>query len=111
MGAVYSTKLVLHIPHFMWENGVLVKIGYAGFCEALAERLNAEGVTDWYETMAKGRYKGRRYDQELWTVFCRNENAERILEVFRETFKAWNGVLRQAAMAYEHNGTLHVDQL
>lgn len=111
MGAVYNTKLVLHIPHFMWERGLLVETNYAGFCEALCQRLNDEGVTDWYETMAKGRYKGRRYDQELWTVFCSAEDADRILCVFRETFKAWNDILQQAAMAYERSGVLHVEQL
>lgn len=108
---VYETKLVLHIPHFMWENGVLVEIDHGGFCEALCQRLNGEGVTDWYETWAHGRYKGRRYAQELWTVFCWAAEAEKILQAFRETFRAWNGALQQAAMAYERDGALIVEDL
>lgn len=105
----FDTKIVLHIPHFAFSDGGLVEIDCYGFCKALCERMNGNGITDWYETNAFGRYKGRRYDQELWTLFVRPDQKDVVLESFREMFSEWNDVLQQEAFAYELNGVLHVE--
>lgn len=112
MEKAYSIKLTLHIPHFAWEDGVLVEIDHYGFCEALAARLNAAGITDWYEIYASGRYKGRRYDQELWTLFfCEQELYDTAVDLFEKIFREWNDVMQQESFAYEQNGTLFVIDL
>lgn len=104
----YGTKIVLHIPHFAFVDGGLVEIEHEDFCKAMSIFLNACGVTDWYETIAYGRYKGRRYEQELWTLFTKEEKKEDVLTAFRATMKMFDW-LHQESIGYECNGTLYVE--
>lgn len=109
MSDEYEIKLTLHIPHFSWENDALVKIDHESFCEVLAMRFNDAGITDWYEIDSHGRYKGRRYDQELWKFyFCKQEQCDFAVRLFLKVFQEWNTVLCQEAAAYECNGKLFV---
>ena len=107
----YKEKLVLHIPHYAWENEQLVKIDYASFKEYLYEQLKEIGLISWYSADARGYYKGREYDEELLTVFCDEPMRDTIIEVFERTYFDLRDLMRQEAFAYECDGTLHVTDL
>ena len=106
---VYTNKLVLHIPHYAWENEQLIKINYEHFKQKLYNDLMQAGVDSWYTTAAKGFYKGRGYDEELLTVFC-DENVLTIVDIFVQSYIDAK-YMRQEAFAYECNGVLIVVDL
>lgn len=105
---VYRTKLVLHIPHYAWENEQLVEIDHARFKEYLYEQLTGMGLISWYSTDARGYYKGREFAEELLTIFCDESVKDEVTEVFCRTYFALREVMRQEAFAYECDGVLYV---
>ena len=107
----YQTKLVLHIPHYAWENERLVKIDHASFKAYIGEQLTKVGIISWYTTMACGYYKGREFDEELLTVFCDESMKDDITEIFKHAYFDMRALMRQEAFAYECNGTLCITEL
>lgn len=106
----YNAKLTFHIPCAAWSNG-LIEINYKAFKQYLLEGLAAIGLTSLYSVQAKGYYKGREYDEILLTVFCKEQDCDAAAEVFRQTFRVHNDLMRQEAFAYECNGVLVVENL
>ena len=104
----YRVKLVLHIPHYAWENDQLVKIDYTYFKEYLYKQFEEIGLMSWYSTDARGYYKGREFAEELLTVFCHKEIRDVVIDVFRRTYFELRAVMRQEAFAYECSGVLYV---
>lgn len=104
----YGTKLVLHIPHFKWQDGRLVAIDYAGFKGLLEEGLAKSGAESWYCSMVRANYRGREYDEELITVFVDSVSADSVVRVFKEAVSQKAHELQQEAYAYEINHELFV---
>lgn len=106
----YNTKLTLHAPCVAWEHN-FVKIDCGTFKQYLISGLEAVGVTGFYTQSVTGHYKGREYDEVLWTVFCKEENKDKIIGIFRQAFYAYNEFLKQESFAYECNGTMIIEEL
>lgn len=111
METILDTKLVLHIPHFAWEDGTLVPIDHLLFNRKLYAVLQEIGVDSWYVTKAQGFYKGRDYEEELLTVFCHGKDADAIADRFCMGFLENRDLMQQEAFAYERNGQLVIVEL
>ncbi len=104
----YGHKVSLHVPHYAWD-GRLKPINYKWFKYELVGALSDIGIDSCFSVAADGYYKGRGFEEEIITVFC--NNAEEVVKVMTETFKACNRVLHQEAFAYELDGRLYVVSL
>lgn len=102
---VLGEKYVLHIPLFRFSNDELIPIEIDGALDDLIESLDAESL---YITKAKAHYKSRKYDELLVSVFTSSCGLDK---AFTEWFVKNNGLLGQEALAYEHNGRLHIKDL
>ena len=103
---IYGIKLMFHIPHFAFVDGVLIGIDYTSFKEMLSERFVKIGVSSWYSSLVKGIYKGREYDEEILTVYCVDDIDTAIINEFITGVSMFHHELRQEYYAYEKDDIL-----
>ena len=102
---VLDEKYVFHVPLFRFSNDELIPIEIDEALDDLIMSLDAESL---YITKAKAHYKSREYDELLVTVFTSSSGLDK---PFAEWFSKNNHLLGQEALAYEHNGRLHIRHL
>ncbi len=102
--------MILHIPHYKWD-GKLISIDYLSFTKRIISRLAETGIEGGYRIAAKGYFKGRSYDEDLLTVYCTDDQAEKVVSIFRQVYNEANDIMQQECFAYEHNGKMYVVSL
>ena len=104
MGQVIGHRAVLHIPRQYWDGAQLHDADLQAVLPDLTRRLEAIGVTGWYETEAFGNFQGRRYPELQITVFV--EAPASLEQVFRQWIGWAHSALRQEVYAWEMDGAL-----
>ncbi len=103
----YSEKLTLHIPHYKWD-GKLIPIDYLYFTQKIIGRLAEIGIDGCYSVAVTGYYKGRSYDEDLLTVYCKNDQVDKAVNIFRQSYGDTNDTMQQECFAYEYNDKMYV---
>ena len=102
-------RFVLHIPLSKWENGKIISLDVDGEIAELTDCLEADGFDSFYITRVESRYRSRKYDELLITIFaCEDHNP---CGIFRKWFCRYNHILGQEAFAIELNNRLIIEDL
>lgn len=104
-------KLTFHIPHVAFENNQYTNIPYEDFEITFGEKLTAIGIEGYNIISATGFYKGRKYPQDLLSVFCTFEQQKDVISAFKNTLTNYHHKMKQEAYAYEHDGVLSIIKL
>ena len=101
-------KLTFHIPHVAFENNQYTTIPYEDFEITFGEKLKEIGIEGYHIISAIGFYKGRKYSQDLLSIFCTFEQQKYVIEAFKTLIVNYHQEMNQEAYAYEHDGVLSV---
>lgn len=104
----FDHKLSFHIPHVAFIDGRFIDVPYDEFEDAFGMKLVEAGIDAWHITASVGIYKGRKYEQDILSVFCEADDKANVINAFIATIKAHHIMMRQEAYAYEHNGRLQL---
>ena len=104
-------KLTFHIPHIAFENNQYTNIPYEDFENAFGEKLMEIGIEGYHIISAIGFYKGRKYPQDLLSVFCTFEQQKVVISAFKNTLTNYHHKMKQEAYAYEYDGVLSIIKL
>lgn len=101
-------KLTFHIPHVAFENNQYTSIPYEDFEISFGEKLTEIGIEGYHIIFATGFYRGRKYPQDLLSVFCTFEQQKEVVTAFKNTVENHHNKMKQEVYAYEHDGVLSI---
>lgn len=104
-------KLTFHIPHFAFESNQYTTIPYEDFENAFGENLTEIGIEGYHIISSIGVYKGRKYPQDLLSVYCTFEQQKDVISAFKNTLMNYRHKMKQEAYAYEHDGVFSIIKL
>ena len=104
----YNHKLSFHIPHVAWVGNGYQQVPFVLFGGLLANKLEKIGIDGYHIIVADGGYKGRKFSQDIFTVFCDYDHQKAIIDAYKQVCSAMKAEMKQEQYAYEHDGVLVV---
>lgn len=102
----YANRIAFHIPHYAWVEDKLVSIDYETFKKAVLEFLTEHKVNGAYSFPATGYYKGRKYDEEILTVYTDTSVMAEVTSSYGNLCDQFKAEMMQEAFAVEVNGQM-----
>lgn len=106
-------KLTFHIPLCAYDEAQSIGYKYSPvpfieFEGELINELESIGIDCYNIVSSVGGYKGRKYDQDLFTVFCDYDHQKAIIDAYKSVCRKMKNEMKQEQYAYEHDGVLIV---
>ena len=101
-------KLAFHIPHVAFDGNGFSDVPFWRFENMLIDGLEKVGIDAYHIITAEGGYKGRKYAQDIFTVFCDYDHQKPIIDTYKNLCNSMKCEMKQEQYAYEHDGVLVV---